>query len=48
LEKKINEKKEKKCKKKRKKRKVSEKIQKKRNALWIAVVIHSALCVGEQ
>ena len=42
-------KKEKKCKKKKEKReKLVKKYKKKRNALWIAVVIHSALCVGEQ
>jgi hypothetical protein len=48
LEKKINEKKEKKCKKKEKREKLMKKYKKKRNALWIAVGIHSALCVGEQ
>jgi nitrate reductase NapE component len=35
-------------KKKRKKEKVSKKKKEKRKALWITVVIHSVLCVGEQ
>jgi hypothetical protein len=43
---------EKKIKNKQKKKKVGKKKQKsqkkKRNALWITVVIHSALGVGEQ
>jgi nitrate reductase NapE component len=34
--------------KKRKKEKVSKKKKEKRKALWITVVIHSVLCVGEQ
>jgi hypothetical protein len=41
-------KKNKKVTKKRKKRKKKEKVQKKGNALWITIVIHSALGVGEQ
>jgi hypothetical protein len=35
-------------KKKEKRKKLAKKYRKKRNALWIAVGIHSALCVGEQ
>jgi len=34
--------------KKKKKEEKKEKVQKKGNALWITIVIHSALGVGEQ
>ena len=34
--------------KKKKKEEKKEKVQKKGNALWITIVIHSALDVGEQ
>jgi hypothetical protein len=41
-------KKNKKVTKKKKKEEKKEKVQKKGNALWITIVIHSALDVGEQ
>jgi hypothetical protein len=34
--------------KKKKKEEIKEKVQKKRNALWITIVIHSSFGVGEQ